>query len=83
VDRSKWVLNSFSENLSEAAQNKLKNLGVEVLSERGVDQIDEEGVIVAGERIHGASDAKPSYRRTPVIRLSSLDRRLDSVLAFR
>ena len=51
VDRSKRVLNSFSENLSEAAQNRLKNLGVEVLSERGVDQIDEEGVIVAGERI--------------------------------
>lgn len=44
-------MNSFSENLCEAAQNRLKNLGVEVLSERGVDQIDEEGVIVAGERI--------------------------------
>ena len=51
VDRSKRVLNSFSESLSEAAQNRLKNLGVEILLERGVDQIDEEGVIVAGERI--------------------------------
>ena len=51
VDRSNRVLNSFSENLSEAAQNRLKNLGVEVLLDKGVDQIDEEGVIVAGERI--------------------------------
>jgi NADH:ubiquinone reductase (H+-translocating) len=51
VDRSKRVLNSFSENLSEAALTRLKTLGVEVFLERGVDQIDEEGVIVAGERI--------------------------------
>jgi NADH:ubiquinone reductase (H+-translocating) len=51
VDRSKRVLNSFSENLSAAAHNRLKNLGVEVFLESGVDQIDEEGVIVAGERI--------------------------------
>ena len=51
VDRSKRVLNSFSESLSEAAQNRLKNLGVEILLEQGVDEIDEEGVIVAGERI--------------------------------
>jgi NADH dehydrogenase len=51
VDRSKRVLNSFSANLSEAAQNRLKSLGVEVILDRGVDQIDEEGVIVAGERI--------------------------------
>ncbi|MBV8968814.1 MAG: NAD(P)/FAD-dependent oxidoreductase [Verrucomicrobia bacterium] len=51
VDRSKRVLGSFSENLSEAAHNRLKSLGVEILLERGVDQIDEQGVIVAGERI--------------------------------
>src|ERR1700747_1232123 len=49
VDRSQRVLNSFSGTLSETAQNRLKDLGIEVLSERGVDQIDEEGVIVAGE----------------------------------
>jgi NADH:ubiquinone reductase (H+-translocating) len=51
VDRSKRILNSFSENLSEAAVTRLKTLGVEVFLERGVDQVDEEGVIVAGERI--------------------------------
>ena len=51
VDRSKRVLGSFSENLSEAANERLKSLGVEILLERGVDEIDEDGVIVAGERI--------------------------------
>jgi len=51
VDRSKRVLGSFSENLSTAAHDRLKSLGVEILLERGVDQIDEQGVIVAGERI--------------------------------
>ena len=51
VDRSKRVLGSFSEKLSEAATERLKSLGVEILLERGVDEIDEDGVIVAGERI--------------------------------
>jgi NADH:quinone reductase (non-electrogenic) len=51
VDRSKRVLNSFSESLSKAAQNRLKSLGVQVLLESGVDAIDEDGVTVAGERI--------------------------------
>src|SRR5215469_5277071 len=51
VDRSKRVLGSFSEHLSAAATERLKSLGVEILLERGVDEIDEDGVIVAGERI--------------------------------
>jgi NADH dehydrogenase FAD-containing subunit len=51
VDRGKRVLGSFSENLSEAAHSRLKTLGVEILLERDVDNIDEDGVIVAGERI--------------------------------
>src|SRR6201997_3638061 len=51
VDRSKRVLGSFTESLSTAANDRLKSLGVEVLLDRGVDEIDEDGVIVAGERI--------------------------------
>jgi NADH:ubiquinone reductase (H+-translocating) len=51
VDRSKRVLGSFTEGLSAAAQARLKSLGVEVLLDRGVDEIDENGVVVAGERI--------------------------------
>ncbi|MBV8417590.1 MAG: NAD(P)/FAD-dependent oxidoreductase [Verrucomicrobia bacterium] len=51
VDRSKRVLGSFAESLSKAAYDRLKSLGVEVLLDRGVDEIDQDGVIVAGERI--------------------------------
>jgi NADH:ubiquinone reductase (H+-translocating) len=51
VDRSKRILGSFTEGLSVAANERLKSLGVEVLSDRGVDEIDADGVVVAGERI--------------------------------
>jgi NADH dehydrogenase FAD-containing subunit len=45
------ILGSFSERLSNAARKRLEKLGVEVRLGHGVDQIDEGGVIVAGERI--------------------------------
>jgi NADH dehydrogenase FAD-containing subunit len=45
------VLGPFSEDLSRAAQQRLEQLGVEVRLGHSVDQIDEDGVIVAGERI--------------------------------
>lgn len=51
VDMSPRVLGSFSEELSKAAKSRLEHLGVEVRLGHGVDQIDEEGIIVAGERI--------------------------------
>jgi NADH dehydrogenase len=51
VDMAPRVLGSFSEKLSEAARQRLLDLGVEVRLEQGVDKIDENGVIVAGERI--------------------------------
>ena len=51
VDRASRVLASFSEELSAAAKRRLEKLGVDIRLECGVDQIDEEGVIVAGERI--------------------------------
>src|SRR4030095_11829427 len=51
VDMSSRVLGSFSENLSAAAKRRLEELGVEVRLGHGVDQIDKDGVIVAGERI--------------------------------
>jgi NADH dehydrogenase len=51
VDRSKRVLGTFREELSEAAKKRLEALGVEIRLEQGVDGVDEEGVIVAGERI--------------------------------
>src|SRR5580658_779793 len=45
------VLGPFSEQLAQAAKERLESLGVEVRLGHGVDQIDADGVIVAGERI--------------------------------
>jgi NADH dehydrogenase FAD-containing subunit len=45
------ILGSFSESLSAAAKARLERLGVEVRLGHGVDCIDEEGVVVADERI--------------------------------
>jgi NADH dehydrogenase len=51
VDMASRVLGTFSEGLSAAARKRLEKLGVEVRLGHGVDRIDAEGVIVAGERI--------------------------------
>jgi NADH dehydrogenase FAD-containing subunit len=51
VDMAPRVLGTFPQQLSLAARQRLENLGVEVLLGRGVDQIDESGVVIAGERI--------------------------------
>ena len=44
-------LGTFAPELSEAARRRLETLGVEVMLGKGVDSIDGDGVIVAGERI--------------------------------
>ena len=51
VDMAPRVLGTFAAELSEAAQRRLENLGVEVRLGHSVDQIDAEGVVVGGERI--------------------------------
>src|SRR5271166_554554 len=51
VDRGSRVLGTFSEHLSAAAKKRLEKLGVKIRSGQGVDKIDQDGVIVAGERI--------------------------------
>jgi NADH dehydrogenase len=51
VDMAPKVLPPFSDRLSQAAKQRLENLGVEVRLGHSVDQIDEDGVVVAGERI--------------------------------
>jgi len=51
VDRGNRVLGTFADDLSRAAKERLEKLGVEVRLGQGVDQIDAEGVTVAGERI--------------------------------
>ena len=51
VDMAPRVLGPFSEDLSKAAKARLEKLGVEVRLGHSVDQIDADGIIVAGERI--------------------------------
>ena len=51
LDQGSRILASFSENLSTAARKHLEELGVEVLLGHAVEQVDEDGVIVAGKRI--------------------------------
>src|SRR5882757_2553059 len=51
LDMSPRILGTFAEPLSQAAKSRLEALGVEVRLGHGADQIDDEGVIVAGERI--------------------------------
>jgi NADH dehydrogenase FAD-containing subunit len=51
VDMAPRVLPPFSEDLSEAAKQRLEDLGVEVRLGHSVDQIDDDGIVVAGERI--------------------------------
>ena len=51
VDAGPRVLGTFAPDLAAAAQKRLEKLGVEVRLGHAVEKIDEEGVIVAGERI--------------------------------
>lgn len=51
IDMANKVLGPYADDLSEAAKRRLERLGVEVRLGHGVDQIDADGVVVAGERI--------------------------------
>ena len=51
IDAARNVLGTFAPSLSEAAESHLQKLGVEIHLGHAVEKIDEDGVIVAGERI--------------------------------
>jgi NADH dehydrogenase len=51
LDAGPRVLGTFADHLSEAARKRLESLGVEVRPGHSVDQVDNDGVIVAGNRI--------------------------------
>ncbi|PWT81147.1 MAG: FAD-dependent oxidoreductase [Blastocatellia bacterium] len=51
IDAGSRVLGTFAEDLAAAAKRRLESLGVEVRLGHAVEHIDEDGVIVAGERI--------------------------------
>jgi NADH dehydrogenase FAD-containing subunit len=51
IEAGPRILATFPEALSEAAKRSLEKLGVEVLTNSRVEQIDAEGVMVNGQRI--------------------------------
>jgi NADH dehydrogenase len=51
VDMAPRILSTFTKDLSEAANKRLQDLGVEIRLGHSVDQIDAGGIVVAGERI--------------------------------
>jgi NADH dehydrogenase FAD-containing subunit len=51
IDRGPRVLGPFTEELSQAAKERLERLGVEVRLGQAADRIDADGVIVGGQRI--------------------------------
>jgi NADH dehydrogenase len=51
IDQANRILGAFGEGLSLQAQKHLEGLGVEVRLGHGIEQIDENGVVVGGERI--------------------------------
>src|SRR6266404_6275138 len=51
IDGARNVLGTFAPSLSEAAELHLQKLGVEIHLGHNVEKIDNEGVIVAGQRI--------------------------------
>jgi NADH:ubiquinone reductase (H+-translocating) len=51
VDRGTRPLATFAPSLSDAAKRRLEELGIEVRLGQGVDCVDEQGVVIAGERI--------------------------------
>ncbi len=54
IEAGPRILSSFTEELSQDAQRSLEELGVTVITGRGVTQIDERGVSLGEERIETA-----------------------------
>jgi NADH dehydrogenase len=51
VEAAPRLLNAFPESLADDAERDLKRLGVEVRTGQAVQEVDDEGVVIAGERI--------------------------------
>src|SRR5271155_5583103 len=60
VDMAPRVLPPFSEDLSKAAKQRLEKLGVEVRLGHSVDQIDANGIVVAGGGKTRKNDKRPA-----------------------
>jgi NADH dehydrogenase len=51
VEAAPRLLNAFPESLARDAERDLKRLGVEMRTGQAVQEVDDEGVVIAGERI--------------------------------
>jgi NADH dehydrogenase len=55
LDGAKRILPTFAESLARKAAKRLEHLGVKIVTDAKVEQVDEQGVIVAGKRIESAT----------------------------
>jgi NADH dehydrogenase len=55
IEAGKRVLPSFGETLANGAAKRLARLGVEVLTDAKVEQVDADGVVVSAQRIESAT----------------------------
>jgi NADH dehydrogenase len=55
IEAGNRILPSFDETLASEAAKRLARLGVEVLTEAKVEQVDAQGVVVSGQRIECAT----------------------------
>jgi NADH dehydrogenase len=55
IEAGKRILPSFDETLAGKAARRLARLGVEVMTQTQVEQIDAQGVVVTGQRIESAT----------------------------
>ncbi len=55
IDGAKRILPTFHESLAQAATQHLQKLGVEIRTGANVDLVDEQGVVVGGERIKSST----------------------------
>jgi NADH dehydrogenase len=52
IEAGQRILNQFPDDLAMKAHRELERLGVEVMTGKRVEEIDADGVVVSGERIH-------------------------------
>lgn len=55
IEAAPRILGAFPESLAQKTKRKLVSMGVEVRTEAPVEEIDEHGVVIAGERINAST----------------------------
>jgi NADH dehydrogenase len=55
IEAAPRILGAFPESLAQKTKQKLVSMGVEVRTEASVEEVDEHGVVIAGERINAST----------------------------